>query len=91
MAARHAIVTGGTGMSEAESNVFGPLAQDFMRIVPEGLDEMIAPFRVNGGMCRVAPWGEVLEFEDVFIRIDRCRRHFGANGPGADNVKRFLP
>jgi hypothetical protein len=51
---------------------------------------MITLFQVNGVMCYVDPYGEVLGYEDVFTKIDMCRRHFAACGLGADYVERFL-
>jgi hypothetical protein len=41
-------------------------------------------------MCYVDPWGAVIGYEDVFTKIDMCRRHFAACGLGADHVERFL-
>jgi hypothetical protein len=41
-------------------------------------------------MYYVDPWGKGIGFEDVFTKIDMCRRHFDAAGLGADYVDRFV-
>ena len=57
---------------------------------PEGVEEMITYFQVNGVMCYVDPWGKVLGYEDVFTKIDMCRKHFAEVGLGEDFVDRFI-
>ena len=47
-------------------------------------------FQVNGVMCYVDPWGKVLGYEDVFTKIDMCRKHFAEVGLGEDFVDRFI-
>jgi len=51
---------------------------------------MITYFQVNGVMCCVDQWGEVLGYEDVLTRIDLCKKHFEEVGPGADYVDQFI-
>ena len=41
-------------------------------------------------MCYVDPWGKVLGYEDVFTKIEMCRRHFEAVGFGADFADQFI-
>ena len=36
------------------------------------------------------PDGKVQGYEDVFTKIDMCKRHFEAVGLGADYVERFI-
>jgi quercetin dioxygenase-like cupin family protein len=76
--------------AEAGAYVFEPPGETHTLVVPEGCEEMITLFQVNGVMCYVDPYGEVLGYEDVFTKIDMCRRHFAACGLGADYVERFL-
>ena len=52
--------------------------------------EMITLFQVNGAMIYVDPDGKVLGYEDVFTKIDLCRRHFSAVGLGESYVDQFL-
>jgi len=58
--------------------------------VDEDVEEMITLFQVNGVMYYVDPWGEHLGFEDVFTKIDMCRKHYEACGLGRDYVDRFI-
>jgi len=46
--------------------------------------------QVNGVMCYVDPWGKVLGYEDVFTKIDLCKKHFEVVGLGADYVEQFI-
>ena len=72
------------------SYVYEPPGETHTLIVPDGVDEMITYFQVNGVMCYVDPYGEVLGYEDVFTKIDMCRAHFENVGLGADYVDRFI-
>jgi 2,4'-dihydroxyacetophenone dioxygenase len=76
--------------AEAGAYVFEPPGETHTLVVPEGCEEMITLFQVNGVMCYVDPYGEVLGYEDVFTKIDMCRQHFAACGLGGDYVERFL-
>jgi hypothetical protein len=51
---------------------------------------MITMFQVNGVMNYVDPWGKTIGFEDVFTKIDMCRKHYIECGLGADFVKQFI-
>ena len=53
-------------------------------------DEMITFFQVNGMMLYVDPWGKVQGYEDVFSKIDLCKKHFAAVGLGEDFVNQFI-
>ena len=59
-------------------------------IVDEHVEEMITLFQVNGCMIYVDPDGRVQGYEDVFTKIDMCKRHFEAAGLGAGEVERFI-
>jgi len=59
-------------------------------IVEDHVPEMITFFQVNGTMLYVDPDGKVQGYEDVFTKIEMCRRHFEAVGLGADYVERFI-
>ena len=45
---------------------------------------------MNGVMIYVDPMGETLGYEDVFTKIDMCKRHYEAVGLGADYVERYI-
>ena len=72
------------------SYVYEPPGETHTLIVPEGINEMITYFQVNGVMCYVDPYGEVLGYEDVFTKIDLCRKHYAEVGLGADFVAQFI-
>jgi 2,4'-dihydroxyacetophenone dioxygenase len=59
-------------------------------VVEDNVPEMITLFQVNGAMIYVDPDGGVTGYEDVFTKIDLCRRHFTSNGLGNDFVDQFI-
>jgi len=77
-------------VAEPGSYVYEPPGETHTLVVPEGVDEMITYFQVNGVMCYVDPWGEVLGYEDVFSKIELCRKHYAAVGLGEDYVDQFI-
>jgi 2,4'-dihydroxyacetophenone dioxygenase len=72
------------------SYVFEPPGETHTLVVPDDVEEMITYFQVNGVMYYVDPWGKALGYEDVFTKIDMCKRHFAAVGLGSDYVDRFI-
>ena len=58
--------------------------------VPDGVEEMVTLFHVTGAYVYVDPDGVPVGVEDVFTKIDNCRRHYASVGLGADYVDRFL-
>lgn len=77
-------------MAEPGSYVFEPPGETHTLIVPEGVDEMITYFQVNGVMIYVDPWGKTMGYEDVFTKIEMCRAHYKAVGLGEDFVDRYI-
>ena len=59
-------------------------------VVDPDVDEMITMFQVNGAMIYVDPDGRCTGFDDVFTRIDKCRRHYAANGLGEGFIDQFI-
>jgi 2,4'-dihydroxyacetophenone dioxygenase len=72
------------------SYVYEPPGETHTLIVPEDVDEMITFFHVSGMMYYVDPWGKGIGYDDVFTKIEMCRKHFETVGLGADYVKHFL-
>ncbi len=70
--------------------VFEPPGEIHTLVVDEGVEEMITYFQVNGCMYYVDPWGKNTGYEDVFTKIDNCRKHYADVGLGADYVDRFI-
>jgi 2,4'-dihydroxyacetophenone dioxygenase len=76
--------------AEAGAYVFEPPGETHTLIVPEGVEEMITMFQVNGLMVYVDPWGKPLGYEDVFTKIELCRKHYQAVGLGAGYADQFI-
>ena len=58
--------------------------------MPDDCEEMITYFQVNGIMYYVDPYGKHVGYEDVFTKIDMCRKHFADVGLGEDYVEQFI-
>jgi len=74
----------------AGSYVYEPPGETHTLVVPDGVDEMITHFQVNGVMLYVDPYGKIQGYEDVFTKIDNCRAHYEKVGLGADYVDQFI-
>jgi 2,4'-dihydroxyacetophenone dioxygenase len=74
----------------AGTYVFEPPGGTHTLAVPQGVEEMISLFHVSGSVLYVDEDGEVTGYDDVFTRIERCRRHYEAVGLGLDYVKQFI-
>ena len=72
------------------SYVFEPPGETHTLVVPEDVTEMITYFQVNGVMIYVDPMGQVLGYEDVFTKIEMCRKHYAEVGLGEDYVDQFI-
>lgn len=72
------------------SYVYEPPGETHTLVVDDDVEEMITLFQVNGVMYYVDPWGEHLGYEDVFTKIDMCRRHYEACGLGGGFVDQFI-
>ncbi|WP_159714646.1 2,4'-dihydroxyacetophenone dioxygenase family protein [Geminicoccus flavidas] len=72
------------------SYAFEPPGETHTLVVDEDVEEMITLFQVNGCMYYVDPWGNNVGFEDVFTKIDMCRKHYKEVGLGEDYVDRFI-
>ena len=72
------------------SYVYEPPGETHTLVVPEDVEEMITFFQVNGIMSYVDPWGKLLGYEDVFTKIDLCRKHFTNIGVGENYVDQLI-
>jgi len=70
--------------------VFEPPGETHTLVVPDDVDEMITYFQVNGVMLYVDPFGNTMGYEDVFTKIEMCRRHYTDVGLGEDYVDQFI-
>ncbi len=76
--------------AEEGAYVFEPPGETHTLVVPDDVTEMITLFQVNGAMVYVDPRGKTVGYEDVFTKIDMCRRHYGECGLGEDYVEAFV-
>lgn len=72
------------------SYVYEPPGETHTLVVDDDVEEMITMFQVNGVMYYVDPWGKHMGFEDVFTKIDMCRKHYESCGLGGDFVDQFI-
>ena len=77
-------------VAEQGTYVFEPPGETHTLVVPQDVEEMITWFQVNGVMYYVDPWGKPLGYEDVFTKIDMCRKHYEEVGLGHDYVEQFI-
>jgi len=70
--------------------VFEPPGDIHTLCVPEGGAVMVFMANVRGALLYVDEAGTLSGYDDVFTRIDACRRHYTAVGLGADYVRRFI-
>ena len=77
-------------VAETGSYVFEPPGEIHTLTVPDDCPEMITFFNISGCMYYVDEAGRNTGFEDVFTKIDMCRKHYAAVGLGADYVDRFV-
>lgn len=77
-------------VAEAGSYVFEPPGETHTLIVDADTDEMVTFFNISGAMIYLDDDDRVIGFEDVFTKIDMCRRHFEAVGLGRDFADQFI-
>jgi 2,4'-dihydroxyacetophenone dioxygenase len=77
-------------IAEEGGYVYEPPGETHTLVVPDDVTEMITMFQVNGIMLYVDPDGNAQGYEDVFSKIEMCRKHYAAIGLGADYVERFI-
>lgn len=75
--------------AQAGDYVFEPPGETHTLIV-DSADEMITFFNISGCMYYVDEQDRNTGFEDVFTKIDMCRRHYVEVGLGADYVDQFV-
>lgn len=77
-------------VAEEGGYIYEPPGETHTLVVPDDVAEMITFFQVNGTMIYVDPYGKQVGYEDVFTKIDMCRKHYGEAGLGADFVDQFI-
>lgn len=77
-------------VAETGSYVFEPPGEIHTLTVPPDCEEMITFFNISGCMIYLDADNKQIGLEDVFTKIDMCRRHYAAVGLGADYVDQFI-
>jgi 2,4'-dihydroxyacetophenone dioxygenase len=79
-------------IAQAGSFVYEPPGEIHTLVVDEvvGADEMITLFNIHGAMIYVDEHGATTGYEDVFTKLDMCRRHYEAVGLGGSYVQQFV-
>ena len=76
-------------VARAGTFVYEPPGEVHTLVVDEG-EEMITFFNIQGAMIYVDERGEPTSYEDVFTKIEMCRRHYKAVGLGEEYLRRFI-
>ena len=76
--------------AETGSFVFEPPGEVHTLTVPADCPEMITFFNIQGAMIYVDADGRQTGYEDVFTKIEMCRRHYAQVGLGTGYVDTFV-
>ena len=77
-------------IADEGSFVYEPPGEVHTLVVPDDCGEMITFFNISGAMIYLDHAGQQIGYEDVFSKIDMCRRHYGDVGLGTDYVDQFI-
>jgi len=77
-------------IAEEGSFVYEPPGEIHTLTVPADCPEMITFFNISGAMIYLDERGTQVGYEDVFTKLEMCRRHYAACGLGGDYVDRFV-
>ena len=79
-------------VAKAGSFVYEPPGEIHTLVVDEvvGEPEMITHFTIHGAMIYLDDNGQTTGYEDVFTKIEMCRKHYAAVGLGADYIDQFI-
>src|SRR3954463_578556 len=67
-------------VAEKGGFVFEPPGETHTLVVPEGCEEMVTLFQVNGALVYVDQQGGAMGYDDVFTRLEGTRRHYESAG-----------
>ena len=77
-------------IAEEGSFVYEPPGEIHTLTVPEDCPEMITFFNISGAMVYLDEAGRQTGYEDVWTKIDLCRKHYAACGLAANYVEQFI-
>ena len=70
-------------VAEEGGFAFEPPGETHTLVVPEGCDEMVTLFQVNGALVYVDQQGVAMGYDDVFTRLQNTREHYESVGVDA--------
>jgi len=77
-------------IADEGSFVYEPPGEIHTLVVPDDCSEMITFFNIGGAMIYLDQAGQQTGYEDVFSKIEMCRRHYDDVGLGAGYVDQFI-
>ena len=77
-------------VAEEGGFVFEPPGETHTLVVPEGCEEMLTLFQVNGALVYVDQQGGAIGYDDVFSRLEGTRRHYESAGVDAGYVDTLI-
>lgn len=79
-------------IAKAGSFVYEPPGEIHTLVVDDvvGENEMITQFNIHGAMIYLDDNGKTTGYEDVFTKIDMCRKHYIDVGLGAGYIDHFI-
>ena len=79
-------------IAKAGSFVYEPPGEIHTLVVDDvvGENEMITQFNIHGAMIYLDDNGKTTGYEDVFTKIEMCRKHYIDVGLGADYIDQFI-
>lgn len=72
------------------SFVYEPPGEIHTLVVPDDCPDMITFFNIAGAMIYLDDDGRQVGYEDVFSKIEMCRRHYADVGLGGGYVDQFI-
>ena len=79
-------------IAKAGSFVYEPPGEIHTLVVDDvvGENEMITQFNIHGAMIYLDDNGKTTGYEDVFTKIEMCRKHYINVGLGSDYIQQFI-
>ena len=77
-------------VAETGSFVYEPPGEIHTLVVPDDCAEMITFFNISGAMIYLDSDGRQTGYEDVWTKIEMCRKHYEACGLTAHYVEQFI-
>ena len=77
-------------VAEEGSFVYEPPGEIHTLVVPDDCPEMITFFNIGGAMIYLDEAGHQTGYEDVFTKIEMCRKHYAEVGLGEGYVARHI-